>query len=470
MSRFIKVLFLYNESVIQPRGRKPRNELKRDGEIIVEIPDLTGKQAPVALKASGRWHDTGEPWSADYRWWREELWVSVNTDTSGAPLGRSRGCTDWDWPHIPGVIDLRFRRHNEDCDLGYHGPFPAKTKAETRADIQAWAKRHAIIEGRPYRATYERCYEICTFGVAGNHGGTAVVSTAARANSRKFSLLERDRALAEGARVAEARGDTKPMTVNGDVDWEVVMPAVLTTPSGNQAYRVHLYTVVRVPVDVAGASSQVDAIAQAERSVDLHRDFRQHDAEFAEESRIAIDQADEIKEANLDLRETLAKGEIPDLDGFWTHLQRKFGGDAGRRVAYVQAAKAIIDGFYLRPDKEVRRVGGGVVIDASVGSEASYVSRGLRRISTYSDRRVATLFQGLRAFARKSGFAQLAADCNNGNIVRDEYASREKLLLSGLEVTRFNDKWQFKFASQVGAALEIFISEFGAEHLASRAN
>jgi hypothetical protein len=34
----------------------------------------------------------------------------------------------------------------------------------------------------------------------------------------------------------------------------------------------------------------------------------------------------------------------------------------------------------------------------------------------------------------------------------------------------FNDKWQFKFSHQVGDALSLFISEYGAEHLASRVN
>lgn len=32
----------------------------------------------------------------------------------------------------------------------------------------------------------------------------------------------------------------------------------------------------------------------------------------------------------------------------------------------------------------------------------------------------------------------------------------------------FNDKWQFKFAHDVGDALSLFISEFGAKYLASR--
>lgn len=289
MSRFIKVLFVYHESVVPPRCCKPRNELKRDGEIVVEIPDLLDQEAPVALKAFGNRLGTREAWSVDYRWWRGELWVSVNTDACGEPRGRSNGGTsggrDWDWPNIPEVVDLRRERHNEDWATGYYGSFVTKTRTETEADIHAWARRHAIIEGKAHRPTFERCYEISTFGMGGNQGGTAVFSAAACGDKRNFSLLERDRALAEGARVAEARGDTEslPMTVNGDVDWEVLMPEVLTTPTGTQAYRVHLYAVVRVPVEVAIASSQVDAIAQAEKKVNLHRDFRQRDTEYADE-------------------------------------------------------------------------------------------------------------------------------------------------------------------------------------------
>lgn len=49
----------------------------------------------------------------------------------------------------------------------------------------------------------------------------------------------------------------------------------------NQAYRVHLYSVVRVPVDVPSATSQLDAITKAEALVDLNRDFIRGD--FADE-------------------------------------------------------------------------------------------------------------------------------------------------------------------------------------------
>ncbi|MEX3901432.1 MULTISPECIES: hypothetical protein [Paraburkholderia] len=40
--------------------------------------------------------------------------------------------------------------------------------------------------------------------------------------------------------------------------------------------------------------------------------------------------------------------------------------------------------------------------------------------------------------------------------------------LDGLDIVMFNEKWQFKFAHQVGDALSLFISEYGTEHLANR--
>lgn len=57
------------------------------------------------------------------------------------------------------------------------------------------------------------------------------------------------------------------------------MQAIETTPG--KPYRVHLYAVVRVAVDVPSATSHLDAIAKAEQSVELHKDFRT--GEYADE-------------------------------------------------------------------------------------------------------------------------------------------------------------------------------------------
>lgn len=48
-----------------------------------------------------------------------------------------------------------------------------------------------------------------------------------------------------------------------------------------RAYRVHLYAVIRVPVNVPDALSQLDAIEKAEESVNLERDWK--DGEYADE-------------------------------------------------------------------------------------------------------------------------------------------------------------------------------------------
>lgn len=184
---------------------------------------------------------------------------------------------------------------------------------------------------------------------------------------------------------------------------------------------------------------------------------------------ITIARDRELEEAGVDIGETLDKGGVPDLDRFSAHLKAKYAGEAGTTLGYQQAAKAIIDGLWLRPDSEMKRTASGIVITAPVGSEASYSTAGRRRISHYTTDRVAALFRGIATFATMAGYLELAAVLRRSWVLRDEYYSRDKLLFEGLEITRFNDKWQFRFAHAVGDALSLFLSEHGAEHLASRA-
>lgn len=184
--------------------------------------------------------------------------------------------------------------------------------------------------------------------------------------------------------------------------------------------------------------------------------------------RIEIDRSDELDACAINIGEALKKGEIPDLDAFWAHLERKFAGEGGVAIAYEQAARAIIDGFYLKPTSEMKRTGTGVVIDMSVQSDARWRGDGMRSISTYASQRVAACFQGLAAFARKAGFDVLASELAHGRYLHEDFASRDKLSFTGLDITRFNDKWQCRFAFAVGDALSLFISEFGAAYLASR--
>jgi hypothetical protein len=184
--------------------------------------------------------------------------------------------------------------------------------------------------------------------------------------------------------------------------------------------------------------------------------------------RLEIDDKKELNIASVDIHGALEAGKCPDFDAFWVHLERTFSGDGGKRIALAQAAKLVIDGFSLKPDSEIKRTGSAIVLDARILSETASSRSSARRASYYSQSTVAGLSRGLGAFAGEAGFYVLASQLKHGRLADYEFHTREKVSLDGLDVVMFNEKWQFKFAHQVGDALSLFISEYGAEHLASR--
>ncbi|MDR5754952.1 MULTISPECIES: hypothetical protein [unclassified Caballeronia] len=96
--------------------------------------------------------------------------------------------------------------------------------------------------------------------------------------------------------------------------------------------------------------------------------------------RIEIDQNHELDRSGVDVGQALRKGNVPDLDGFWQHLERTFGGEAGERVAFEQAAKAIINGFWLKPDTEIKRTSSAVILEKRVTSQSCFHSKGQREV------------------------------------------------------------------------------------------
>lgn len=183
--------------------------------------------------------------------------------------------------------------------------------------------------------------------------------------------------------------------------------------------------------------------------------------------RLEIDDSKELANASIDIHGALRAGKCPDFDAFWAHLERTYSGEAGKRIGLMQAAKLIINGFNIRPDSEIKRTSSAIVLEARIWSEP--VHRSSARKATYqSQQTAACIMRGLSAFAGHAGFDVLSVELNHGRLVDYHFETREKVSLHGLDVVMFNEKWQFKFSHQVGDALSLFISEFGAEHLASR--
>jgi hypothetical protein len=183
--------------------------------------------------------------------------------------------------------------------------------------------------------------------------------------------------------------------------------------------------------------------------------------------RLEIDDNKELANASVDIDGALRAGKCPDFDAFWAHLERTFSGDAGKRIGLVQAAKLVIDGFGIRPNSEIKRTTSAIVLEARIYSEACYRSSA-RKATYHSQSTAAGLMRGLAAFAGQAGFDALSSELKHGRLVDYEFETREKVSLNGLDIVMFNEKWQFKFSHQVGDALSLFISEFGADYLATR--
>ena len=63
---------------------------------------------------------------------------------------------------------------------------------------------------------------------------------------------------------------------------------------------------------------------------------------------------------------------------------------------------------------------------------------------------------------------RLAKRLERIDLYRLEYSSREKLTMPGLDITLFNDKWEFKFAHDMAEALMLFVGEYGQEAMQER--
>ncbi|CAM3373061.1 MULTISPECIES: hypothetical protein [Cupriavidus] len=184
-------------------------------------------------------------------------------------------------------------------------------------------------------------------------------------------------------------------------------------------------------------------------------------------ARLDIDNQAEFDRAGLDIGKALKKGNIPDVDQLWASLSAYYNGDGGATTAYRQAAARIVRGFGLHRNAEVKRTASGVVLKKSVHSEAGWKSA-RRRVGYYSTQPTADCLSGLATFAGKAGNAVLASMLQRIDLHQLEYTSREKMSMPGLDITLYNDKWEFKFSHELAEPLMLFVGEYGQDAMQER--
>jgi hypothetical protein len=240
----IIVPFLYEAKVVKPRCRKAVPVIVRD-QVEVEIKEMKKSDFPVAVKVgkdSYHW-DGCSLWSYYYHAAYQEKSVTVsastvkgNTENGGETYKwSSRGAQapfknfwqdaiERDYRALIGNKCLGSTWLRDDYVMNKDDITYRKWESDNRDQVVEFAHRIAaglrIYNGKMYQQSGEPFYEVTTFALSNNHGGTALfIHTTRNTSGREryqFSALEHDTALAYATQAAESRGDTKslPMRVN----------------------------------------------------------------------------------------------------------------------------------------------------------------------------------------------------------------------------------------------------------------
>lgn len=221
----ITVNYSYVAQVIPPRCRKPRPQRFDDGVVALSVREVTGEQAPVAIK--GIEIDisaSNELEPVIYRWFEGKLW----TDVAVYGCSRRRNDTYSPLPNVLNLISASATLSNIELGI-YVGAYEGKDCIA--AHLQACSTSWLIIDGKLHRPAGEPMYVVMTFGMSGNHGGTALmVDDHLNPNIKPeayFSLLEQEQANAYTLAVASNRFDTVKVSTDAGYRFEVLIPEAI---------------------------------------------------------------------------------------------------------------------------------------------------------------------------------------------------------------------------------------------------
>lgn len=214
---FFKVNFRYDEPYLPtPRCRKLRHR-EAQSSVEVDVPCIPKAQAhPVFRVSDYDMHQSGIVKNTIYQY-NGKLWKVTLKDNlcCGAP-------------HEPATaVELQdiFDRYHYHEQCGHLDPL------EIESDRAAQhAEQYLLIDGELYRPCGEPMYNITTFGLGHNHGGTGFFVeyhyNPNIPNRNYFNALQRKEAIDYAVQVAQNRGDTEsvPHLLNTQYNIEVLDP------------------------------------------------------------------------------------------------------------------------------------------------------------------------------------------------------------------------------------------------------
>lgn len=221
----LTVNYSYVEQIIPPRCRKPRPTRFTDGVAVLAIREVTSEQAPIAIVGSEKDYQTeGYLEPVEYRWYEGRLWTSCAVSS----CSRRRAKT-----YVTPGSTLNLVKDSailSNTELGIY-VCVHEGKQGIADYLQACTNDWLIIDGQLHRPAGEPMYLVMTFGLGGNHGGTALMTDDfLNPNIRVeayFSLLELEQATEYALKIASERGDTEKVSTESGYKFELLIPEVI---------------------------------------------------------------------------------------------------------------------------------------------------------------------------------------------------------------------------------------------------
>lgn len=189
-----KIKIDYYEQYIPPRCRKPRFR-EETADITVSVRSVSCDEAPIAFRLSDFSHKQEN--NTEIRFYNGKCYKRT--------MRRYIDAREWYTPVCCAEITS--------CLHPYMIYSTDRTKEYCIKAYRDEAKKYLVIDGEVWQQCGEPRYEINTFGLGHNHGGTGLfVDHNYNPNipSRNyFSALDGDKAVAYANEVAQGRGDTK---------------------------------------------------------------------------------------------------------------------------------------------------------------------------------------------------------------------------------------------------------------------
>jgi hypothetical protein len=208
----VKIKFSYTERVIPPRCRNARDQRFHDGEVVVDVREVSREEAPVALIQT-RNDYSGKPLEpAEYRWFEGQFWSNKAVEFRfGEPND----------PPLAGVVDAR----DDGVDRTPTSPRRA-TRLQMVEMFESQASSYVVINGERWEPVGEPRYYVDDSSLHGTYVTVAHSFERHSHRERFFSLKQyaEARSLAERMNRERRREDVDVMP--GD-QFQIVMPGTI---------------------------------------------------------------------------------------------------------------------------------------------------------------------------------------------------------------------------------------------------